>query len=553
METKRTILAVALSMAVLFLWQHFFPPKRPVPAGKPGATTSAAPVPTAAPAAPGAPAAALPAPVVQPAPAASQTPATFATLENDRLVVKLSSRGATVVGASLKSYHDKPGKDGKPVQLLAAPSGLDFAGDARLVGGALGLQAPYREVQRGTDRVTYAWDSPTGVHVEKTYVLEPGHFDLAVTVRLRNGSSQPLQDRFGLVMVKDYRTKQEGNSFIGASYLKGGDLKEIKLKEIAKAPVTDADPLHWGALVEEYFLTATVPASASGNVRVERRGGLDRVAEVELVGAPFTVAPGGESTTSYRVYVGPKLATALAPVGAHLERVVDYGWFSVIARPLLAFLNAIYRVTGNYGIAIILLTTVVKGLFWPLSAKSYRSMQRMKDLQPKLQKLKERYGKDRERLNMEVMQLYKTHKVNPMGGCLPMLLQIPVFFALYRVLLGSIELRHAPFFLWIQDLSAPDRLFHFPFAIPMMQAPYGIPVLTLLMGASMFFQQKLSPATGMDETQMKMMLYGMPIMFTFMFINFPAGLVLYWLVNNILSIAQQAWMMKQNEQAPQKA
>jgi YidC/Oxa1 family membrane protein insertase len=172
-------------------------------------------------------------------------------------------------------------------------------------------------------------------------------------------------------------------------------------------------------------------------------------------------------------------------------------------------------------------------------------MQKMKDLQPRLQKLKERYGKDRERLNMEVMQLYKTHKVNPVGGCLPMLLQIPVFFALYKVLLASIELRHAPFMLWIQDLSAPDRLF-VGFDIPMVG---GIPVLTLLMGASMFLQQKMTPATGMDETQAKMMLYGMPLIFTFMFLNFASGLVLYWFINNVLSIIQQALMKRQSESA----
>jgi YidC/Oxa1 family membrane protein insertase len=276
-----------------------------------------------------------------------------------------------------------------------------------------------------------------------------------------------------------------------------------------------------------------VPGVPAPNVRADRRLGLERLVELELTGAPFTLAPGAESAFAYRVYLGPKHASALAPVGAHLERVVDYGWFSVIARPLLAFLNALYAFIGNYGIAIILLTTLVKAVFWPLSAKSFKSMQKMKDLQPKLQKLKERYGKDRERLNMEVMQLYKTHKVNPMGGCLPMLVQIPVFFALYRVLLGSIELRHAPFFLWIQDLSAKD--------------PYY--VTPLVMGVTMFLQQKMAPATGMDEMQQKLMLYGMPAIFTFMFLNFPSGLVIYWLVNNVLSIAQQYWMLRQSQQA----
>jgi YidC/Oxa1 family membrane protein insertase len=216
-----------------------------------------------------------------------------------------------------------------------------------------------------------------------------------------------------------------------------------------------------------------------------------------------------------------------------LQEVVNYGFFNVIAQPLAWFLNAIYGVTGNYGISIILLTTCIKAAFWPLSARSFKSMQRMKELQPKMQRLKERYGKDKERLNSEVMQLYKTHKANPMGGCLPMVVQIPFFFALYRILLSSIELRHAPFFWWIQDLSAKD--------------PYYI--TPLLMGASMFLQQRMTPATAGNEAQMKMMMYGMPVVFTFLFLNFPSGLVVYWLVNNVLSIAQQGLMLRKAKPA----
>jgi YidC/Oxa1 family membrane protein insertase len=531
MDTKRTLLAVALSMAVLLLYQYFYAPKpkpqQPKPATvAPAAPPTATPVP-AAPSAPVSPGGAVAPTVPQPV-----VPAAVAALENDRLAVKLSSRGAAVVGASVKEYRDRPGEGGRPVQLLAGAGGTDFAGDARLAGGGLALQAPFREVQRGTGSVTYAWDSPAGLHVEKTYALAPGRYDLTLTVRIRNNSGQVLQDRLGLVSVQDYGAKEEGNTFLGPSYLNEDDLVEVKLKEIKKGPVSAAGTIPWAALLDEYFLVAMVPATPATGLRVDRRLGLERLVELELQSAPINLAPGAESASTYRVYLGPKLAAALAPVGSQLERVVDYGWFSIIARPLLAFLNMIYSVIGNYGIAIILLTTVVKAIFWPLSAKSFKSMQKMKDLQPKLQKLKERYGKDRERLNMEVMQLYKTHKVNPMGGCLPMLVQIPVFFALYRVLLGSIELRHAPFFLWIQDLSVKDPFY----------------VTPLIMGVTMFLQQKMAPATGMDEMQQKMMLYGMPVVFTFMFLNFPSGLVLYWLVNNVLSIAQQYWMMKQSEQ-----
>ncbi|MBI5446971.1 MAG: membrane protein insertase YidC, partial [Deltaproteobacteria bacterium] len=461
METKRMLIAVVLSMAILLVWQYFYAPEPPKTApGKPEAPAPAAP---ASPA-PGAPAATSVLPVpAPPAPAQLQAPVTTAALENDLMTIRLSSGGAAVVGASLKGYTDQAGNKGKPIELLSAGSTADYAGEARLAGGTLGPRATFREVQRGPDRVVYAWDSPTGLQVEKTYVIAPGRYDLSLAIRIRNGSTQTFQDRLGLSMLRDYAARQEKHSFVGPSYFKDDKLQEVSEKDIKSAPVSEAGPVAWGALSDKYFLVAAVPPAPAGAVRVGHRPGAEKLVELELEGAPFTLAPGEEKSFAYRLYLGPKLAKALTPVGSHLERVVDYGWFSIIARPLLVFLNAIYSYIGNYGIAIILLTTVVKALFWPLSAKSFRSMQKMKDLQPKLQKLKERYAKDRERLNMEVMQLYKTHKVNPMGGCLPMLLQIPVFFALYRVLLDSIELRHAPFALWIQDLSAPDRLFHFPF------------------------------------------------------------------------------------------
>jgi YidC/Oxa1 family membrane protein insertase len=205
-------------------------------------------------------------------------------------------------------------------------------------------------------------------------------------------------------------------------------------------------------------------------------------------------------------------------------------------------MNAIHDFIPNYGIAIIILTLLIKIVLWPLGAKSYKSMSEMKKIQPLMKEIREKYKDDKKKMNEEVMALYRTYKINPLGGCLPMVVQIPVFFALYRMLYQAIELRHAPFFLWINDLSAPDRLFDFGFSIPFMQPPYGIPVLTLVMGASMILQQKMSPPMG-DPAQAKMMML-MPVVFTVIFINFSSGLVLYWLVNNIFSIAQQYYTQK---------
>jgi YidC/Oxa1 family membrane protein insertase len=205
-------------------------------------------------------------------------------------------------------------------------------------------------------------------------------------------------------------------------------------------------------------------------------------------------------------------------------------------------MNFLHDFIPNYGLAIIILTIMIKAVLWPLGSKSYKSMSEMKKIQPLMKEIREKYKDDKKKMNQEVMALYKTYKINPLGGCLPMVVQLPVFFALYRMLYQAIELRHAPFFLWINDLSAPDRLFRFGFSIPFMEPPYGIPVLTLVMGASMLLQQKMSPPMG-DPTQAKMMML-MPIVFTVIFINFSSGLVLYWLVNNILSIAQQYYIQR---------
>ena len=241
----------------------------------------------------------------------------------------------------------------------------------------------------------------------------------------------------------------------------------------------------------------------------------------------------GSKTYAYTLYMGPKQLTVLQSVGHELSKAINYGWFDIIAKPMLWLLNFFYSFSKNYGIAIILLTILIKGAFWPITQKGMQSMKNMQKLQPKIAKLREKFKDDPAKMNQEMMGLYKTYKINPIGGCLPMIIQIPFFFALYKVLMAAIELRHAPFMLWINDLSAPDRLW-VGFDIPYL---HGLPVLTLLMGASMFLQQKMTPTTA-DPTQARVMQF-LPIIFTFMFLNFASGLVLYWLVNNLLSILQQ--------------
>jgi YidC/Oxa1 family membrane protein insertase len=240
--------------------------------------------------------------------------------------------------------------------------------------------------------------------------------------------------------------------------------------------------------------------------------------------------------------MGPRDLDILKKLGKKLDQVIHFGFFDIIAKPLHFLLRYFNRFVHNYGVSIIILTVLIKIIFWPLTHKSFKSMKEMQKLQPLMVKMREKYKDDKEQMQRELMGLYKTYKVNPMGGCLPLLIQIPVLYAMYRILANSIELRQAPFILWITDLSAPDRLFNFPFSIPFMSPPYGIPVLTLLMGASMFIQQKMTPTAG-DPAQAKVMMF-LPVIFIVMFLNLPSGLVLYWLINNILSIGQQYRMNK---------
>lgn len=538
MDSKRVLLAVVLSTAVMVLYSVLFPQKVPPPikseeklAGNVNAITESVSV---------------PAEIMRAAEPTVEKTVSKTIFANDVIQVELSNKGAAVVGAELLQYLDKRGPEGKHFPLLSSSSGFDEVGGTRLHKWSPNEEIIFTEKEKSANRITYAWSSPEGLGIEKEYSLESGNYHIDLRVKLINSMPKSVDDKLGILLVQDFSKEIDRYAFQGPAYFLGQEYEEVKLKKI-KEGVKNTGNISWVAMMQKYFLVALVPESSEGlEFSALGRGESETIAEVELTSKGFTLDPNTQQTFNYKIYLGPKRTETLGALGSNLEQVVNFGFFTVVAKPLQVFLKSIYSVIGNYGIAIILLTTLVKVLFWPISAKGYRSMQRMKDLQPKMEKIKEKYADDRERLSMEMMQLYKTHKVNPMGGCLPMVVQIPVFFALYRVLLTSIELRHAPFMLWIQDLSAPDRL------LPNLGLPYlgGIPVLTLLMGGSMFLQQKLTPTAGAAaEPQMKMMMYGMPVIFTFMFLNFPSGLVLYWLVNNMLGIAQQVMLARESKAA----
>jgi YidC/Oxa1 family membrane protein insertase len=301
--------------------------------------------------------------------------------------------------------------------------------------------------------------------------------------------------------------------------------KKISFDDMKKASFKESILGGWAAMVEHYFTVAWIPPAAASNF-YQSEVISDNLFSISYVGEPITVEPGESKELSSTFYAGPEITEMLKQVSPGLELTVDYGFFWVISYPLFIALKYIYGIVGNWGLAIICITFGIKLLFYPLSSASYRSMGNMRKLQPKIEALKQQYGEDKQQFGQAVMQLYKREKVNPLGGCLPILVQIPVFISLYYVLLESVELRLAPFIFWIHDLSAKD--------------PYY--VLPLIMGASMVLQQRMNPAPP-DPMQAKVMMF-MPVFFTFLFLQFPSGLVLYWVVNNVLSIIQQWYITR---------
>lgn len=390
-----------------------------------------------------------------------------------------------------------------------------------------------------SDSLALRAELSSGLEITRTLTFDGENYLIQLDFEIRNNSTTALQGSPYLTMTNQpFGGKSDFSRYLfsGPALLFDGDLQEIKVDDLAEEPQTFRGKVGWTAYEGTYFLAGVIPGSKD-NQTVHLAADGDKISTV-LSGEVDIIPAQGSRKYSYALYFGPKKLAVLKEAGSDLDKIVNFGWFDKMAKPALYLLNFFYRFVHNYGVAIILTTVLIKLVLWPITSKGMRSMKNMQALQPKMAKLREKYKDDANRMNQETMNLYKTYKINPLGGCLPMFLQIPVFFALYKVLLQAIELRHAPFMLWITDLSAPDRLW-IGLGIPYLG---GIPVLTLLMGGSMFLQQKLTP-TPADPTQAKIMMF-LPIIFTFMFLNFASGLVLYWFVNNLLSIGQQYMVNK---------
>ncbi|MFH1581379.1 MAG: membrane protein insertase YidC [Pseudomonadota bacterium] len=464
--------------------------------------------------------------------------------------VKISEKGAVFNGFILKDYKENGGDDSPLYQMISPEIHdkgtvlLGLAGnsipDLNQAVFNVNRDSEVVNINDQSEEITFSWVSENGVVVEKRFIFSPETYLLGLNVTIKNGSYQAIQDNLILSLMKTYSKTKTMYGFEGPSALINNSLEQIKAKKIKDKNIYTGS-LQWVTVQDRYFMSSiipTKPVEASMRLFLSQDG----VLEAQYMQPETVIQPGMQHDYEYKLFFGPKSTKVLKQCDYNLSGAIDFGMFDFIAKPCLWFMNFLYGFIPNYGVAIIILTIVTKIILWPLGTKSYKSMAEMKKIQPLMMGIREKYKNDKKKMNEEIMALYKTYKVNPVGGCLPMIVQIPVFFALYRMLYEAIELRHAPFFGWITDLSAPDRLFNFNFSIPLMQPPYGIPVLTIIMGATMFLQQQMAPSVG-DPTQAKMMKF-MPIIFTAIFINFSSGLVLYWLINNILSIAQQHYITK---------
>jgi len=451
---------------------------------------------------------------------------------------------------------------GRKVEEPKEPEPLDLVNTNDEQGLPLGLSSPISfvagnwEVDRekiilptpgDSGEVTFQKNLENGLKVIKQYRFHPENDIIDIEVEVQNPTSKEMTLQLGLEWVGKIELAKlvdEGNKDFGLRYafLKNDKVEKKEFggarsggcvpscgpqnKTVQPFEFSDRGDIRWFSFGGEYFSAMLIPPSTAKDVTLSVKGDAKDILQATLSPTPSTVAPQQSIRIPYRVYLGPKAEKQLRAIGVQAEKLVDFGWFTIVAKPLLWFINLTHTVTKNFGIDIILISILIKIIFLPLTQISFKSMKEMQKVQPEMNRLRETYKNDKARLQQEIMLLYKRRKVNPMSGCLPMLIQIPVFIALYNALQNTIEMRHAPFFLWIQDLSAKDPIYITP----------------LIMGATMVIQQKMTP-TAADPAQAKMFLM-MPVMFTFLFLNFPSGLVLYWMVNNVLSIAHQSYLNK---------
>lgn len=530
MDSQRNILLIALALVSFLLFQQWQVTKNPVPQAVEQAQNSST----------------LTAPSMadelDPAPAVTNASAKTITVKTDVLTLSIDTVGGDVVKAELNKYDaelnsedpfvllkDIPGHQFIAQSGLVGPQGIDLSSNNR---PNYTVSADTFALADGQDelRIPMTYQA-NGLEYTKTFILKRGSYALDVEFDVVNQSGnnatlgmyahlrQNLLDAGGSLAMPTYRGGAYSTQDTRYKKYSFDDMQDRNLS----LPLVNGEG--WAAMIQHYFASAWIPRDAAGSNLYTRVIG--NLGDIGVRMPNKTIANGEKATFLATLWVGPKLQDEMAAVAPNLDLVVDYGWLWFIAKPLHMLLSFIQSFVSNWGVAIICLTFIVRGAMYPLTKAQYTSMAKMRMLQPKLQAMRERIGDDRQRMSQEMMELYKKEKVNPLGGCLPIFLQMPIFIALYWSLMESVELRHSPFFGWIHDLSAQD--------------PYYI--LPLLMGVSMFMIQKMSPTTVTDPMQQKIMTF-MPVMFTFFFLFFPSGLVIYWLVSNIVTLIQQTLIYK---------
>ncbi|EOT1172575.1 membrane protein insertase YidC [Cronobacter dublinensis] len=529
MDSQRNLFVIALLFVSFMIWQAWEQDKAPKPQVQQTTQTTTTAAGSAA---------------SQGVPASGQ--GKLITVKTDVLSLTINTRGGDIEQALLLAYPKELGSS-EPFQLLETTPNFVYQAQSGLT-GRNGPDNPNNNKGRplyNVDSDTYVladdqnellipmtFTDEAGNTFTKTFALKRGQYAVYVGYNVKNAGTQPLEvATFGqlkqTIDLPSHRDTGSNNfalhTFRGAAY----STPDEKYEKYKFDTIADDENLNvsakggWVAMLQQYFATAWVPTNNGTNNFYTANLG-NGVAAIGYKSAPVQVQPGQTAALASTLWVGPEIQDKMAAVAPHLDLTVDYGWLWFISQPLFKLLKWIHSFLGNWGFSIIAITFIVRGVMYPLTKAQYTSMAKMRLLQPKIQAMRERLGDDKQRMSQEMMALYKAEKVNPLGGCFPLLIQMPIFLALYYMLMGSVELRHAPFALWIHDLSAQD--------------PYYI--LPILMGATMFFIQKMSPTTVTDPMQQKIMTF-MPVIFTVFFLWFPSGLVLYYIVSNLVTILQQ--------------
>ncbi|MBI0230879.1 membrane protein insertase YidC [Yersinia pestis] len=527
MDSQRNLLLIALLFVSFMIWQAWQVDNNPQPTAQTTQqTTNTATGDKASQAVPG------------------SGQGQLITVKTDVLSLTINTRGGDIEQANLLAYPDTLGSS-NTFELLETTPSFVYQAQSGLTGkngpdNPANGDRPLFEVPQtsfvladGQDelRIPLTFTSKDGSVFIKTFVLKRNDYAIGVDYHVNNASAAPLElTLFGQLKQSINLPKKRdtgSNNFAlqtyrGAAY----SSDETKYKKYSFSDIEDKNldittKGGWVAMLQQYFATAWIPAANETNTFYSAELG-NGLAAIGFKGAPVVIQPGEQKQLSATLWVGPEIQNKMAEIAPHLDLTVDYGWLWFISQPLFKLLKFIHSFVGNWGFSIIVITFIVRGIMYPLTKAQYTSMAKMRLLQPKLAAMRERIGDDKQRMSQEMMALYKAEKVNPLGGCLPLIIQMPIFLALYYMLMSSVELRHVPFILWIHDLSAQD--------------PYYI--LPILMGITMYFIQKMSPTTVTDPMQQKIMTF-MPVIFTVFFLWFPAGLVLYYIVSNLVTILQQ--------------